>query len=77
MFQQDVGYRAALTVRHTEIALHRAAQELVVLHRKGLIEAKHFTQPFNVGLGAFLPQHVVYRIPDKAKHRKRHQPHDQ
>jgi hypothetical protein len=36
-----------------------------------------FAQAFDVGLGAFLSQHVVDGITDKAEHGKRDQPDDE
>ncbi len=48
------------------------------MHEERLIEAELTAQPLDIGLGAFLAQHVVDRVADKAEHGECHEPrHDE
>ena len=59
-----------MAITHSEIALNRGSKKLVILNHKRLIQPKLDPQAIDIGLGTFLPQHVVDRIADKAEHRE-------
>ena len=54
-----------------------AIQEVPVLHDEGVVEPKLVAQPFDVGLGALLSQHVVDGIADEPEQGEGDQTHGQ